>query len=361
MKTRALIVWMLGQLLMWAAATAEEGYRVEEIAAGCAHFGADIRTCAGSFHLETDAAGRARDESRYLTIDGRWALSDRGFMERSTVVYPPLSPEEEAEYERAQAEWDEARKAGRNYNLRALRRHGSYVTEVFFDGEASWWRRYRPGEQERHSGSWGRGEKALGAEISLAAQSSPWLGLASLQGQELPLAPRPRPPLPTLDQDLSIVGTEVASGRECVKVVGRLPLFGIYHITWWIAPQCDYLIMRCDQVTYPGQGDPNMKPGERKVLRWRVLEVGAFGDSVFLPLRAEQVLARVSSDGSTVAVLGRERFRAANVKVNQLVRLDLFEVPERMFPGRVLRARFRSGLLSPDGRTSGPRDCRDTR
>jgi hypothetical protein len=304
------------------------GYDARAIVEGCARFSTRIRTCSGSFQVDVDPGTAEAPGPAHTGLRGRWVMNGTEMMERSVVSYPPLSPEEQAASRAQEKEWDQAASGGKGRppDFPGLRPHGEYVTAVFFDGQDCYIKDRPEPEPGQPGGRWLSGDDA-GRVARQSCLSYRWLGMTSLAGHHLSFCPPPRPPLPTMEAEPEIVARERISGVDCLKIVGRKPLWGIYHVTWWVAPEHDYAIVRCDQVSYPAPGGP-VKAGEHLLWRWRVRTLRSFGGGIVLPVEAEWVTARVTSEGS-VRVLRRERFRAADVAVNEPVSLDLFEVPEK--------------------------------
>jgi len=255
-----------------------------ELMASVASFGTGITSSAGSFRLETspvDMEGLPPEQSVLpRSVVGTWVMSGVKFREEILVSYPTL---------------------GHSENI-VLIYDGLSAAIVAPDARPS---------------------QTLTA-VAQETQFDRWLGISHLY---MPGSQLLR--LPAEEHDPVIAGTDFVGDVECIRIDALQPYGGLY-LSWWVAPQYGYMVMRRDSV-HPGPCT-DVAADQAVRVRTEVSEFVSFDDGIYLPTGVEMVCARTNSDGSVGRVYYRTTFTAENVTVNQPIDPSRFDV-SHVLPG----------------------------
>ncbi len=285
-----------------------------QILEGCRSSSDRVRSSQGTFVIEfreygNDAAARAQRLGTRL--EGSWIASGESLREETVRVFPPLSGRGSAGRE------GRRRRDGSPETAPAGPRHGRITQIVVFNGTEGRVVQYQDKRLEADEPLSGKGaaQQALGL-----AEFWKWLGIAP-RGT----SPARRLTFPTAELDPEIIGLERINGVECVKVRSRHETV-VSEITWWVAPEYGYTVLRRDRVRYypPGQG---LRAGQYVLVRDRVARMQPCGSGIYLPAEVERTVAWMNADGSVARILRRFRFSLGEVKVNQPVKADAFSTP----------------------------------
>jgi hypothetical protein len=124
------------------------------------------------------------------------------------------------------------------------------------------------------------------------------------------------------DLNASLTGQEEIRGLSCFRVAARLPNAGGTDLSWWMAPDRGFLVVR-SQVQY----HPSASPGVTTTWVQEVEESRNYGADLWLPVRMTRTSYLTFSDGTRYWT-ERWTLTGLSLTVNQAVAGALFGPPK---------------------------------